>query len=143
VTATLVVDASVAAKWLIPEVFAEHAARAQDPAYRRLAPDHWATELANVFWKKCVLLGQVAEDEARALMAAIRLLNVDIAPADELREAAFALALERRISVYDALYLALALREGCPFVTADRRLYNALAATLPDTLLWIEDLAAP
>ena len=32
---------------------------------------------------------------------------------------------------YDSLYLALALREGCPFVTADQKLVNALAGTVP------------
>jgi predicted nucleic acid-binding protein len=45
-------------------------------------------------------------------------------------------------SVYDALYVALALQEGCQLVTADGRLYNALRPVLPDTMLWVGDLPA-
>lgn len=48
-----------------------------------------------------------------------------------------ALAFDR--SVYDSLYVALALRDDCQLVTADRRLYNALAPALSETMLWIED----
>lgn len=32
-------------------------------------------------------------------------------------------------TVYDCLYLALAVREGCQMVTADERLYNRLQGT--------------
>ncbi len=53
------------------------------------------------------------------------------------------LALDHDRSVYDALYVALAVDEGCQLVTADRRLYNALAPHLPETMLWIEDVPEP
>jgi predicted nucleic acid-binding protein len=45
-------------------------------------------------------------------------------------------------SIYDSVYVALALQEGCPLVTADRRLYDALAPELADVLLWVEDVPA-
>jgi predicted nucleic acid-binding protein len=55
---------------------------------------------------------------------------------------AAAASLSRRFSrsFYDSLYLALAAHLGCPLVTADRRLFNALQETeLRASLLWVED----
>ncbi len=44
-------------------------------------------------------------------------------------------------SFYDGLYMALANREDCPLVTADRKLYNALSGgDLDEYLVWVEDL---
>ena len=53
------------------------------------------------------------------------------------------LAMNHERSAYDALYVALAVDEGCQLVTADRRLYNALAPHLPETMLWIENVPEP
>ena len=39
------------------------------------------------------------------------------------------MAVTHQRTVYDALYLALSLREQCPWVTADERVVNALAST--------------
>ncbi len=36
-----------------------------------------------------------------------------------------------RIGVYDCLYVALAEREGCEFITADDRLVRALKPAFP------------
>ena len=46
------------------------------------------------------------------------------------------------MAVYDTLYLALGLREGCQVVTADRPFYDALAAAFPGTMLRVGDLPA-
>jgi predicted nucleic acid-binding protein len=54
---------------------------------------------------------------------------------------AFQLANEARRSLYDCLYLTLALRLRTRLVTADRRFFDALVATeFAPYLLWIEDL---
>jgi predicted nucleic acid-binding protein len=43
--------------------------------------------------------------------------------------------------VYDSLYVALAMLLGAPMVTADRRLYDALAAgPFAKYVAWVEDL---
>jgi predicted nucleic acid-binding protein len=48
------------------------------------------------------------------------------------------LALTMRCSVYDCLYLATALALGAPLLTADRKLYDALALTpLGVHLRWV------
>jgi predicted nucleic acid-binding protein len=54
--------------------------------------------------------------------------------------AAFELASAHQRTLCDALYVALAIAEACRFVTADRALYNSLAPSYPEIMLWIEDL---
>jgi len=45
-------------------------------------------------------------------------------------------------SFYDSLYLALAVDRDCPLVTADRRLYNALAGgSSPAPLIWVAEIS--
>ena len=63
-----------------------------------------------------------------------------LAPSGQLLAAALDIGMEHNRSVYDALYVALALREGCRLVTADRRLYQALEPVMPATMLWVEDI---
>lgn len=42
-----------------------------------------------------------------------------------------------RVAVFDCLYVALAQREGCDLITADKRLVNALQKDFP----FVTDLA--
>jgi predicted nucleic acid-binding protein len=44
---------------------------------------------------------------------------------------AFALAAAHERTVYDCVYVALALQYGCEFLTADERLVNALGSRFP------------
>ena len=45
-------------------------------------------------------------------------------------------AVIHRRTVYDMLYVALSIREGCQFVTADERLVNALGGAIPN-VIWL------
>lgn len=42
----------------------------------------------------------------------------------------------RKRTVYDSLYLALSLREGCQFVTADEKFANAVGSSFP-SIVWL------
>jgi len=56
-------------------------------------------------------------------------------------ESALEIAVSFGRTVYDSLYLTLALSRQCQLVTADRRLYNSLRrGPLAPTLLWVEDI---
>ena len=48
----VVVDASVAAKWFLPEIHSDAAARLLDPAIALYAPDLIVPEFGNILWKK-------------------------------------------------------------------------------------------
>ena len=49
---TLVVDASVAAKWFLPEVHSDDALRLLDTPSRLLVPDLLYPEVGNTLWKR-------------------------------------------------------------------------------------------
>jgi predicted nucleic acid-binding protein len=53
--------------------------------------------------------------------------------------AALSLAISERRTVYDMLYVALAQQNGCSFVTADEKLFNAVGKKF-GCIRWIGDL---
>jgi predicted nucleic acid-binding protein len=124
---TLVVDASIAAKWFVEEEGREQALQVLDLAERQ-APDLIVAEVANVVWKKAVR-GQVTDAQGRAICAALPGYFETLHASDALAESALAIGLALRHPVYDCLYLACALRLGSRLVTADRRLIAAVADT--------------
>ncbi len=139
---TLAVDASVSVKWFVPEEHEEQAVRLRDGPHTHIAPGHWRAEVMNALWKKLVVKREITQDEfARAVTLALA-APILLVPAEDLLESAVGIAVRYSRTVYDSLYIALAVREACPFVTADLRLYNALAPGLPDTMVWIGDVAA-
>jgi predicted nucleic acid-binding protein len=137
--ATLVLDASVAAKWFVNEEHSEAADRLRRGADTFVAPDIFVAELGNVVRTWCVD-GVISPGTAQALVRQFGELEVDLVASLELLRSALDLAIAHRRSIYDSLYVALALREGCPLVTADLRLHNSLQASLPGTTRWIGDL---
>jgi len=138
----LVVDASVVVKWFLPEELAEAALRlaASDRAF--LAPELLGAEVANALWKK-QLRGEVEGTSAVAILENFRRVAIETFALMPLLPAAFAIASAAGHSVYDCLYLALAEREECPLVTADRRFYQTFAGgPLAHRMLWIETFDA-
>ncbi len=135
----LVIDASVAAKWTLPEPDAAAAEALLRMGHDFIAPALVAAELSHVFAKK-VRSREITADAARAgLRVALELIQLKTGGTAAL-EGALDIALKHQCSGYDATYVALALEEDCPFVTADRRLLNALLPVFPETMLWVEDV---
>ena len=123
-----VVDASLVAAAFFQEPHAE-SARAVLAADRPLcAPDLISAEFGNVVWKRH-RRREITEEEAAQLMADFLRLPLHITPTGELADVALQLAMRTGRTVYDCLYLALAVRTRSVLVTADKRLVNALAGT--------------
>lgn len=136
----LVVDASIAVKWFIPEVHAEAARRALRDENELLAPDLIWAEVGNVFWKKC-RRGELAGDVARNCLRDFRAAPIMVSASEALVDAAWEVAGRFGRSFYDSLYVALAVHKACPLLTADRKLHARFAGSpLARNLLWIEDL---
>ncbi|HZT25395.1 MAG TPA: type II toxin-antitoxin system VapC family toxin [Pseudolabrys sp.] len=116
---TLIVDASIAVKWVADEPGSDHA-RSIFLADECWAPDLILAELGNALWKKQrakLVSVEQAVAAMRALPARMRLFeNAALAPR------AFAIAAELDHPIYDCFYLALAERERCALVSADARL---------------------
>lgn len=121
---TLVIDASIAVKFVVREPGSIAAKQYLESPEPLIAPDWLLVEAASALWNKVrrsELLIVHAENVLRSLPSFFERLH----PASELIDEAFKLSLLVRHSVYDCLYLALAVREKCQVVTADEDFYKA------------------
>jgi predicted nucleic acid-binding protein len=132
-----VLDASVATKWLLPSAGEPLAAEALDllrgysiGEVQLIVLDLFWAELANVLWK-AIRLGRCTTKSAETGLKSLRQLNLPTASSAELVEPALALAVAFDRTVYECLYVALAVQSRGQFLTADERLANALAGRLP------------
>ena len=123
----LVVDASVAVKWLVIEEGSADARGLLDHEELH-APRLLVSEVANAVWRK-VRLDQVDRGAAGQLLAAMSDMPVRWHADETICADAIRLAIAHDRPVYDLMYLALARRLGVRVVTADQRLVNALAMT--------------
>ena len=124
----LVVDASVAAAWILPDEHSEGAEALKiDIAERSmLVPTLWWAETRNLLLM-AERRGRIGE--ALTAKALIQLTRLPIVFDGEPEEGALlSLARAHQLSVYDALYLELARRKGTALATLDKRLAAACRA---------------
>lgn len=121
---TIVIDASVALKWVFDEPGSQAASDLRDDDL--IAPVLWLAEVANGIWRR-VRIGDITADEASSHLSELVSAPVASMPMELLVEDALALANETGHPVYDFFYLALALRRQTHVVTADRRFVAAVA----------------
>ena len=132
-----VVDANVVAKWFVPERLSEEAARLLDDKHELTTPDLLWPELGSVLWKKA-RAGQLTGQEAARIVQALDEFPLTVFPSRLLLEGALEIALGTGRSVYDGIYVALAVALECSLVTADERLVNALAGgPLASHVVWV------
>jgi predicted nucleic acid-binding protein len=137
----VVVDASVAVKWFFPEPHAQAARQVLSGRRTLLAPELIWAEVANVLWKR-VRREELAPEAAWQILQSFRRFPFHTSPIKTLLEPAWRLAVERRISVYDGLYLALAVSRECKLVTADRPFHDAIkAGALASSIIWVEHVS--
>ena len=125
---TLVVDASVAVRWLLSLDRSDRAEALLRSGERLIAPDFIMVEVTNAVWKS-VGFGSTNTDVARTLVSEAERHFDGLVPAIVLKDRALALALELRHPAYDCFYLALAQQRNAQLVTADDRLLRRCAGT--------------
>lgn len=137
----LVLDASVAVKWMIPSAIPstnetlaaeslqllKHYAEGE---VNFIVPDVFWAEIGNVMWKGA-RQRRWTQDLAESAASAMRDRDFFTVSSQTLLPEALKIALVHDRSVYDCLYVALAIQFKIQMVTADERLANALAARLP------------
>ena len=124
----IVVDASVAVKWLVDEPEADAARGLQDPRLELHVPRLMAIEVANALRRK-VQKGELEASEAAAQVAVIHEAPLYWADDEAIAGDALRIALAIPHSLYDCVYLALAHRLGARVVTADMRFVHRVAST--------------
>ena len=133
-----VLDCSVAAKWVLPEpdrapaleLFERYAAG----EVLLIAPDLLLAEFASLVAKR----NRRKEISAEQAHAAFRLMAKCAPRLFDMRPQlprALDLSLQYQLSLWDCVYLALALEHDCPLLTADRRLFRAGKAGHPSVRL--------
>ena len=134
-----VVDASVAAKWFFEEDHTETAASVLDSRHQLHVPDFFRLELDSVICKR-IRRGEITDLEGQRIRDALKVFPLQYHSVDLFEDAAFELAVRTRRSLYDCLYLALALLLDARLITADRRFYEALQTSpFSEHLCWIAD----
>ncbi len=123
----LVIDASVVAAAFFPEEHTEAARSLLLSPNRLHAPDLIHAEVASVIWKRH-RRGEIDAGEAADLLADVLALPLEITPSEQLVSDALALAIRSDRTVYDCLYLALAVQRKAVMISGDQRLVNALSA---------------
>jgi predicted nucleic acid-binding protein len=108
----LVVDASVALKWVLQEPDSHQAEALARSEESLLVPDFWLGEATNVLWLQ-VRRKRLTPDQAREGLALLR-AQVEPTPtaAMGLHEVALEIGLAVNHSTYDTLYLAFAIATG-------------------------------
>ncbi|TAK59829.1 MAG: PIN domain-containing protein [Dehalococcoidia bacterium] len=133
----ILIDASVALKWVLDEDHSDAARALFDDAMRAerliLAPPIWLSETTNAIYQR-QRRQLISKEDADSALTTLRVLPVDLALPAGLHERALDFARRFRLqATYDAEYLAAASMTGAEFWTADRKLYRAL----PRSLRWV------
>ncbi|MFQ6075506.1 MAG: type II toxin-antitoxin system VapC family toxin [Candidatus Bathyarchaeia archaeon] len=99
-------------------------------------------EAANALWKSVSVLKRIPPDEAEPRVEALKRLlrkTSTIHTSEELLDEAVRVATQHDITVYDALYIALARKLDVRLASTDENLYQKLRdTTLKDTVLLIK-----
>jgi len=140
----VVLDASVAVKWHLPaahESLVEEAFELLTSHVRQqvrlIVPDFFWAEFGNVLWK-AVRKRRVSEEAAREAVEQTRQLGIAATPTEGLLEQALSIALASGQTVYDSLYVALAVHMDAEMITADERLVHVLGSRFP--VRWLASL---
>ena len=138
---TVVIDASLALKWVLQEEHTENAVALRDHWLENMepviAPPIFRPEITNVLHQK-VRRGQLNRRDAADMLEILVSAIAAVEPSS-LYSRALTLAGELELaSAYDALYLALADSEECEMWTADQRLVRSAQSSFP-TLRWLEE----
>ena len=125
---TLIVDASVAVKWVLPEADSDKAVALRASDADIIAPSLVIAELGNAIWKSATRGDMTAANAQHALRIAVTHYH-RLLPIEDLMTAALGFATALRHPIYDCFYLALAEREAATLITADERLLAAAKKT--------------
>jgi len=138
-----VVDSSVVVKWFFKEEFSDIALRLFDKSDELHVPDFMLLELDNVVCKR-IRRREIDQKEGDIIRKSIRHFPLNKHDFKLLLDSSYQIANRTRSSIYDCLYVALAITIDGKLVTADKRFYNSVnKGQLINQVIWIEDFGKP
>lgn len=124
-----VLDANIAAKWMLPESDSPQAIAFRDEFRQQLheliAPDVFPVEVGHTF-TRAERQGRISQSESLNFWADVMTTAPQLVPYLPLMPDALVMSSQELIGVYDCLYVILAVREGCSLLTADEKLIRKL-----------------
>ena len=129
-----VIDSSVAFKWVVAETDSDKALLIRDDfrngLVELLAPDVFHIEISHAL-TRAERQTRIPVGSALPLLRDILVTLPVLHPSLPILLRAVEISSQLRVGVYDCLYVALAEREKCDFVTADDKLVNKLQPSFP------------
>jgi predicted nucleic acid-binding protein len=124
---SLIVDASVAAKWYLAETNSDRAQRLVEEGHEHIAPDILLAEVGNTLFKAWSR-GAIDDANMDASLSQLPTVFASLWPIRDLVADALVISRILRHPVYDCIYLALAWRTNILVVTADERFLRVAQA---------------
>ena len=129
-----VLDASVAANWVLPEPDSGRAERLRVAliagTHEAIAPDVFPAEVAHAI-TRAERMGVIPVGDGRQRLTDLLSTRPRLIPLAQLLDRGFEISSAERHGFNDCVYVALAEREGCEFVTADDKAVAKLQPLFP------------
>jgi predicted nucleic acid-binding protein len=134
----IVVDASITLAWCFPDEQTKLSTLVLDrlkAGDEAVVPAFWAVEVLNT-----LLVGErrgrISETQTQSFLADVRALGptLDYASLEQVCGPVQTISRAHRLTPYDALYIELAMRMGCPLATLDQPQHDAARALGVDCL---------
>ena len=90
--------------------------------------DFAIAEITNVAWKKIVFENEPVEIVKSGLKTCIEFITsvCEVIDSTELYDLAFKIAVEKKITAYDAFFVAASVKYDAPLATADKKLFQKI-----------------
>jgi len=124
-----IIDASIAAKWIFYEKDSDQAEIFLKKIDRMLVPYLFLIEMSSIISKK-VRKRELSISEALEKRKELEDLNFQVFSEKAILKLAFDISVSLPITIYDANYLALAIKKEGKLYTSDKRLVNGLSTTV-------------
>ena len=122
-----VVDASIVVKWFVQEQWSDEASHLLEAEATLIAPELIFTEVCNAL-RAVHRRGEISAQDLGDAIDALRAAPIGVPfSLRQLAAAAARLAVDLDHPVYDCFYLALAIQEQYPVVTADARFHEKVS----------------
>ena len=121
----VILDASITTGWILEDEQDQHSLAVQAQVHREgaVVPRHWHFEVANalLFAER---RGRLQPGQAKPQLRLLDTLPISLDDSPDI-ELSFDLAVAHGLTLYDAIYLELALRRALPLATLDEELQRA------------------